>query len=62
MRKFAGMAAATASIAVLALSPAAPAVSHHGNHGHNGNHCGKGHQKHTHAVGKHCNKVSHHHN
>jgi hypothetical protein len=46
-----------AVVALLALGTAAPGVAV--GHGNNGNHCGKGHPKHTKAVGKSC--VKHHH-
>ena len=47
--------------AALALTPAAYAASSHSHRGQHGNHCGLGHVKHTHGIGRSCQKISHHH-
>lgn len=42
--------------AALAFAPTAGAVSSHSQRGQHGNHCGLGHVKHTHGVGRTCTK------
>jgi hypothetical protein len=60
MRKKTTLAAAFLSTAALMMAPAAGAVSSHSHRGQHGNHCGLGHVKHTHGLGRTCPKNHRH--